>query len=653
MTQSRLQPLHTSYLILHTFLLLLSLFLYTPTLSFPAFYDTLLNTQLADDLNLLTVWLPNEQFGFYRPLVFLPAVLMNTLFGGYSPFFGHLYNLLTHLLNVFLLTHLAERLWGKRTRTLTAGLLFATFPFAYQSLAIHGNAAYLTVTTVVLLALHSYLSADRLRPAHIIPLFIVGVLTNESAVLLVPILLLFALTGHHLEAARTAQFWRKHGWLLALLALYLLIYLFLPRGGGPQLDYGGNDPWQKLLIFLQTAAYPLVWFASITPISGQTVVLISTALLISALIWRVWHDGESRRPLLFTFGWWLGASLLIAITLPTYYIADGARLLYLGAGGLALGWALLLDGVWHAQTRWRQGAWGAIVLFIAVTSGRFAFTMIDTYRAVSQPFHTITDIMADQPADDGVVIVNLAQWQAPPQPTYPYTTQFAPFMGDHLFLYELFRVNSGNHQPRPVYTLVVPELQRETPYPYGLYQAFATDRIDEVESPRNHLFVYGFQEDGITADYRGTLERNYFPEAIPEFAAQTEPYTILSADVVICERTAVVSLDLTAMHGGDDASRATTSFFVQLFSEDWRLLGQSDGGPFNLPFGRVELWGSRLQEQRVIELAEGGTAVRALIGTYDSLTGERHLMRGPFGNEIPDNALTVPSTIDNSVCAHA
>ena len=270
---------------------------------------------------------------------------------------------------------------------------------------------------------------------------------------------------------------------------------------------------------------------------------------------------------------------------------------------------------------------------------------MQTYRAVSTPFHLITETMADLPAEDGLVIANLPQWQAPQHPAYPVTTQFAPFMGEHLFAYELFRVNAG--QPRPIYTLVVPELMRETPYPYGIYQAFATDQLNEVESPRNHLFTYLYdpEQAGPTAVYRGIIERNFFPAALPDFAGQTDPYTFLDATAAACNNQLDIKINLTAMHGGSenaDTQRATTSIFVQAFTTDWRLIGQVDGTPLDLPHGRVELWGTRIQDFRTISLGEGDTAAHILVGTYDFITGERHPMQDNIGIPLQDNALFIP-----------
>jgi len=332
---------------------------------------------------------------------------------------------------------------------------------------------------------------------------------------------------------------------------------------------------------------------------------------------------------------------LIGITLPTSYIADGARLFYLGGAGLALGWGILLDQVWgHKNIMWRQGMAVLLLLFVAITSGRFSHTLIQTYRTVSTPFHTVTETMTQQPADQGIVIINLPQWQAPIRPTYPVMTQFAPFMGDHLFAAELFRANAG--QEREIYTLVVPELRRPMDTPHDLYQAFATDTLSGMEAQHSHVFTYRYDDNGIRADYRGIISRGYYRIRSTPFLARTEVYTILSGSADSCGTDLNVALDITTLEGGNFNIRPTATFFVQAFTADGRLIAQADGLPFDLPFGRIDLEGLRLHDIRQLPLPDGENAAYVLVGTYDFTTGVRHEMIDAAGFPIADNALLIP-----------
>ena len=57
--------------------------LYWPSLKLPLIYDSLLHIRIAKSLNLATVWLPTDKFGFYRPLTFFPMLVIRGLFGYY------------------------------------------------------------------------------------------------------------------------------------------------------------------------------------------------------------------------------------------------------------------------------------------------------------------------------------------------------------------------------------------------------------------------------------------------------------------------------------------------------------------------------------------------------------------------------------------
>ncbi|MBK8431039.1 MAG: hypothetical protein IPL28_06950 [Chloroflexi bacterium] len=133
--------------------LALTLWLYGPILRLPNVYDTLLHIQIAHGLGWWEAWLPTPQFGYFRPLVFVPLVTVREVWGGYPAAVLQTINLLQHSLNVGLVGWLVWRLWRDERQAVTAALLFATFPFSYQALAIYGNNVHLTILNFVLLGL--------------------------------------------------------------------------------------------------------------------------------------------------------------------------------------------------------------------------------------------------------------------------------------------------------------------------------------------------------------------------------------------------------------------------------------------------------------------------------------------------------------------
>ena len=109
--------------------------LYWPSFRLPLLYDDLLHIRITKGLDLVTVWLPTQDFGFYRPLTFLPLLIIKQLFGYYPAELLHGINVVQHATNAVLLGYLSWRLWHKVHWALVTGLLLALFPFSYRPLS--------------------------------------------------------------------------------------------------------------------------------------------------------------------------------------------------------------------------------------------------------------------------------------------------------------------------------------------------------------------------------------------------------------------------------------------------------------------------------------------------------------------------------------
>lgn len=636
---------------------LVALVVYWPILSLPNMYDTLLHTQLADDLTLWTLWLPNNDFGFYRPLVFLPLVFLQNLVG-YPAGLLQLLNLAQHALNVWLLTILVRRLGGRREHALIAGLLFALFPFGYQALAIYGNNAYLTVTGAILLGLLLTLTEHPRRrliwAAAAVQL--AGFLVHETAGLMMVLVVGWVMikeTGDErpetgvgsLKSYPILSFVSRLSsfWPVAMVWIgYLLFYLTLPRGGGPLLDYGGNALWPKVLLFLQTLGYPFAWFAHIFPnLSAQIVILISVTLTAGLAAWAWWRLPEMRLLLVWGGGWWVAASLLVGITLPTYYIADGARLLYPGAAGLAIFWGVLLSpksDKWQAPVRWVL--LGSLA-FVLLSGGRFIRQMIGYYQIVSEPVKTLKQELGGRlsdPSYENAILVNLPQWISPPRNTYAIGTEFAPFMGDHLFAAELLRANgipfplaASMNIPIEVTILNVPDLRTETPYNLGLYTLSAEEAVPTDTTGR--VFISKYDEDGIKTATTGFI----LPSAndASESAAGTiGPYLFLDGQAQLCDGQ--LKVNLTLLPEGEIPT--TLSLFVQAVGDNG-VIDQADGPPLGLPPGRIA-GKRRLRDLRILDVGDQVPA-GVLVGAYDFTTGVRFPAEDDAGAALPENAWVV------------
>lgn len=605
-----------------------AVFLFGRTLSFPLMYDTLLHTQLADGQTVWSVFLPNEQFGFYRPLVFLPIVLVQNMFDQYPAGLFHGLNVVTHALNVVLLACLVWRLTQDQWESLAAGLLFASFPFAYQALAIYGNNPYLTSTFFILLGLNAAMlthhppTTTHQQPTTdnylLITAFLLGVLVHETAVLLLPLVLFV----WWMQTPSLENIWPtlKRFWpLIAVGAIYLAIYPFLPRGGGPQLDFGGNALGPKILLFLQTAAWPLV-LSLFQMMSGRFAILLGFGLLA---VWAAW---QYRSKLLWLGGiWFLLASVLIGVTLPTYYIQDGARLLYPGGAGVALIWtalcfSFLKDGAGQKTTA------ALLVIGLVGMGSWFNWRMISLYEMGSRPIAAIGEALNQERGNDDLVLVNLPQWTAWPKSVFPAGTEFAPVMGSHLFALELVRANYG--VTPEITVLDVPEALAEAPYNYGVYRLGAVGKFEPRQDQSVQIVSTAYEASGPVGRWAGSI------------GAQTAELAWSADSLRFGNQTACAlpngSILFESEIWAEQPLGDTKSLFVQALSAEGLLVAQNDGPPLSISPQRLKVpSGLQLLDRRVL-VPEGEAAV-VLSGVYDFMSGEREQALLADGESLADN----------------
>ncbi len=335
---------------------LVALLLYWPTLRLPLLYDDLLHIRIAKQLNLATVWVPTDAFGFYRPLTFFPMLVIRGLFGYYPAWLLHGLNVGQHAVNVILVIALARRLGRNRLQALATGLLLALFPFAYQAIAVYGHNVHPTTAGLMLIGLHSYLHGiERQRARWWLLtglLFLLSLLSHESAVLFGPLAALVHwshrtkvvsltsgdtgqtsnsdanLTGSAQTEGNTcgvvvrrrlSAALRYHPWLLFLIlgGLYAVTYQLLPLSR--TLPGAGSDGglWPKTLYLLQAAAYPLTWFAHRLPDArADALVLGGMAVALGLTAWSACCRAN-RVPLILGWCWWALASVLLVLPLPS------------------------------------------------------------------------------------------------------------------------------------------------------------------------------------------------------------------------------------------------------------------------------------------------------------------------------------------------
>lgn len=617
-----------------------AIWLYAPVARLPLIYDTLLHIRIAGDLTLASVWLPTEAFGFYRPLTFLPLLIIRDLWGYYPPLLLNALNIGQHALNAALAAWLAWRLWGDSWRAGATGLLLAFFPFAYQAVAVYGHAVHPTTAGLLLLNLHLYLTtlnaAGRSRRwgwVGMSLLFGISLLNHESAIVTGVLLGL-------VQLQRLPSRWDWRTWRPALLftlagLAYALLYQLLPITRAPQASAVEVDGTLKWLYLLQGGSYPLLWAQLI---QGPAAVWIGIAVGLTVL--GSWQRGRRQgRALLLGWGWWGVASLLIALSLPTGYLLNGPRLLYLSGVGLALAWATLLMPSAPQERGWRWLG-PAALLIVLIANAHFVRGRLAAYQRLTAGVALARQTVAAQPDEAGLLFINLPQWFAPPRNTYPLGGEFVAQLGDYLFTAEW--VDHNLRRSPPVAAIQVDDLLRDPGYGYGIQVENKRQPVRADWAPAGSaLLLTRYAADGPHIEEVG----RFLPPAgdDPTPLAQLGPYHLLHAQAERCAGRVTLHLQWSAPSAS--LQPPTLSIAAHLLTAAGSVAAQADRPPLDLRPDLLQLpMGWRIQEERHLT-APADVTPHILLAAYDYLSGARLPAYTAAGAPLPDNAWSLPVAV--------
>ena len=634
-----------------------ALILYWPTLRLPLLYDDLLHIRITKGLDFANVWLPTEEFGFYRPLTFLPLLLIKGAFGFYPSELLHGINVLQHALNAALLVALSWRLWRQKHWALAAGLLFALFPFSYQAVVVYGHNVHPTTTGLILAGLHTYLSAIRaMRLATIwwvatIFLFILGLLSHESGILFGALAAMVHWNDRgrlpKIDLNQPADSLRRlasRPWFLFAVAgfIYAIGYQFLNLSRAPQASFGAGSLWYKILYLGQGAAYPVTWFGRWLPDADPAVailVLAGLGVMLALTIWSA-RDRDNRLPLLLGWGWWALASLLVALPLETSYLLHGPRLLYLSSAGLALLWPVLIEPLYKMEKIGRV-LWGVILVVILVSNWVYIRERLSDYTQLTAAVDRVEDVMEDSSSGEGVLLVNLPQWIDRLENNYPVGVDLVAMLGDYLFVEELIGENLD--ADLPVRAVLAPDLLATYPeYSYGVHKQLTGDLLIGEWAPEgSHVFITTYTNEGVQARYVGKIAPADKP-ADP--VATFGPYDLISASAQSCDGLVETSATWRISQDPDRdlLISPTTSVFVQLIDKNGQIIDQSDGPFLSLRLELLNLspaW--QVVDRRELKVGQNEFG-ELLLGIYDYASGVRFEAEERGGAMLPDNALRIP-----------
>lgn len=330
---------------------------------------------------------PLPGFSYYRPLTFVVYKAVYDLWGGTAPWQYHLLAVLLHTGNALLLTLIVRRSAGALA-ALVSGVLFATFPFAYQALQIVSALPHVLVTSALLAATVCWLRGNsgesvasrRWYAAATLAAAVAPGFHETGAVGGVLLFLLLVLRYSPRDRAfRVAVPWAL-GACLAGLAYAAAWFWGFDKPGGRAV--GWLDRLENSAYWLQAAAYPvtrqltLVFDAAWLDHHAWAAVVGAAAL---GLVFATALAVPGRAAPLALAALLLGFLVFLpALLFLPYrdYLEDAPRALYPVAPAVATSWGTTVAASW----RWPRGRW----LSGGVATCLVAFTLIESIVFLEQ-----------------------------------------------------------------------------------------------------------------------------------------------------------------------------------------------------------------------------------------------------------------------------
>ncbi len=322
----------------------------------------------SDDFGLLAAVRSSGPFGiwsgngqpFFRPIV-SASVWVDSQIWGLEPFGFHLTNVILHSLNAFLVSVFVSQLLRRLKLDLPyvpifAGLLFALLPCHAEAVAWVSGRTDLLATTFALGCCVSFLSRSKWRVPVAGGLFLLSLLSKESALLLPVFLLLFVLTTREVLKERKADLLTAasgFGIVGVYLGLRVVIIgqLFGGYGESSYFGVGLSGLAKNSAVYAGKALSP--GSMQMLKLSGLPVdergpaVLAALVVLIGGLgaFFAVRDRSTNARLVLMGV---VGFFLLALPALPlgmNPYTSEGSRFLYLPSLGICLALSVLMGSI--------------------------------------------------------------------------------------------------------------------------------------------------------------------------------------------------------------------------------------------------------------------------------------------------------------------
>jgi len=607
----------------------LSLFLYSSSLTLPFYSDDLLQFPWIETTPLLEFWRSVGPYEDYQPLHFTLWRSLYVLIGDLQPWLVHTFNLIGHAVCGTLVGLLASRRTDRpRLSAALASALFAAFPFAFDVVPWASAFCYPLTIGLALGAVLCYWQGREQgsRAHHLLAVALTAVagLTYEGGVV----------TGLAVVLAEATCVAGRKDWrwgVVHLVAAAVPLGLIAHFAPVSTLWLSGVRSLNNLLVGMQCLTFPV---APLATLLGRTVITPGTAMGavgVCAILAAGYlaHRTGRQRWFWFGLGWSALWSAIPLLNLRFNWERDPLRVLYPGAVGAAMLWTSALAGAFPGRGRQsRRLLWFALVLVALVPSLCFVKGRMDLWQRSGRLLWQVVEAASD---DGPTLFVNLPGRITPRTRLFPLGHEGVIPLPPPTNTDLLVRIHTGRENA--AMERVAGEVLPPLPYQVELAGAPLTD--DDLRAASD-IFVLACWHDQMTMEKAGHVVAPQPHEAKTSVARFGKGIVLLSAS---CRRSGpgLVALHTRCQVLGPVEGSPTV--FAHLLGNDGALLAQADGHPLRglYPFNR---WrpGEVVHDVRGFDGVPPGAAVVA-VGVWEPAVGARWEAVGANGQRLADDAL--------------
>ena len=595
----------------------------------------------------------------YRPVRFVPWVLVRDLFGWFRSDMLHYVNLGVHVLNTALMAALARRMgkvWRLQGWAFPAftALFFGLFPFSFQAVLWPGALPHPLMTLCGLAGVHAYLVARaNAKPRQAIfiglsaILLLAACLSHEQGFVFgfLVVLLESVYAWHEHRRPQTGAFL-----LAALMLLYAAFFKWYlqplwadPRT--PPLAFSVSELVTKTAYMAQGMVdWLLIVSRYMLGLPQQKLLIVYVCLIINTLLALILLWRHKRLTLgWMSLAWWAAAIAPAVLMLSEGYVLSGPRLMYAASIGIALLYAGLLAlflKEWNSTLF--KGLLLALVTALCLWCVPYILDKLNEADRLATGIRAIdADLRSSDPTSK-VLLIDLPLWSGPMNPTFLIGSEGMLFFQDEVLPASTMIASVGDTQRQVEHVRYSEPMMYGPQHIYGVGgQSVDVVALKDKLLKSNYIYRFYYDTPGLRAQRLAVIHPGGSESAqLARFTKGQASATLEVAQAATCRD--YVMLEMTWSHV--NAPQEPVAVFVHGMDASGQQVAVADRDPVGglLPLNEIPA-GVQVSERRVFTTTDSLPAVTQVeVGVYSRVDGQRYQAARADGTLWEGASVTIP-----------